>query len=68
MERKFNEHSWALRNLKRSGFKRDDLLMSYFALIRPIFDFTAVLGIPPITVLGELAPVGAPAEESFENY
>ena len=38
---RFNRRSWALRNLKRSGFSNDDQKMCYVSLIRPVFDFTA---------------------------
>ena len=43
IERKFNEPCWALRNLKRARFKKDDLLTSYTSLIRPVFDFTSIV-------------------------
>ena len=36
------ERCWALRNLRRSGFNKADLLTVYKALIRPVFDFAAV--------------------------
>ena len=43
IERKFNERVWVLRNLRRSGFSRDDLKTTYVSLIRPVFDFTSVV-------------------------
>ena len=43
IERKFNERSWVLRNLRRSGFTSADLLTVYKSLIRPVFDFTSVV-------------------------
>ena len=43
IEKKFNQRSWLLRNLKRSGFTKDDLKIAYNSFILPIFDFTAVV-------------------------
>ena len=54
MIRKFNERSWALRHLKRSGFKTDDLLTSYLSLIRPLFDFTSVVYHPLLSAESSL--------------
>ena len=33
LERKFNERAWVLRNLKRSGFSKPDLVTTYTSLI-----------------------------------
>ena len=43
MECKFNKRCWILRNLKHSGFSSSDLLTTYATLIRPIFDFAAIM-------------------------
>ena len=43
IEKKFNTRIWALRNLKRSGFKETELKECYISLIRPVFDYTAVV-------------------------
>ena len=34
---------WALRNLKRSGFGKDDLLGFYRSLLRPVIEFCAAV-------------------------
>ena len=43
IEQKFNDRIWVLRNLRRSGFTKTDLNQVYTSLIRPIFDYTAVV-------------------------
>ena len=43
IEQKFNERAWLLRNLKRSGFTTSDLQIAYTSIVRPVFDFTAVV-------------------------
>ena len=43
IEAKFNARAWALRNLKRSGFNREELRDCYTSLVRPVFDYTAVV-------------------------
>ena len=43
IESKFHSRVWALRNLKRSGFTKTELRDCYTSLIRPVFDYTAVV-------------------------
>ena len=43
IERKFHTRSWVLRNLKRSGFTHEELVLVYVSLVRPIFDYTSVV-------------------------
>ena len=43
VEKKFNERAWLLRNLKRSGFKQEDLKAAYTSMILSVFDFTSVV-------------------------
>ena len=41
IEAKFRSRLWALRHLKRSGLKEQDLLHIYLAVLRPILDFAS---------------------------
>lgn len=43
IEKKFNERAWLLRNLKRAGFNSGDLKTAYTSIVRPVFNFTAVV-------------------------
>ena len=38
---KFRKRAWIIRNLKRSGLPREDLLFFYKTLVRPVLDFCA---------------------------
>ena len=35
--------AWLIRNLKRAGFNKKDLVSCYQSLVRPVFDYTAVV-------------------------
>ena len=48
-QRKFSRRVWTLRNLRRKGFNKQDLVALYKAMIRPVAEFCHVVFASMIT-------------------
>ena len=54
LQRKFKLRSWCLRHLKQNGFKNNELVRVYTAMIRPVAMYSTSVLHPMITVADSL--------------